>query len=126
MAGFGDTVENNTLDFWLRSVVPTTPTGGTTRKISLHTADPGDTGASEVTGGSYARQNGTFAAASGGSSALSAAVDFTGMPACTVTHFGVWDSAGTPLYIGGGPTTNRTLQAGDTYQLTTSTVFSLD
>ena len=28
--------------------------------ISLHTADPGETGASEVTGGSYARQQAAF------------------------------------------------------------------
>jgi hypothetical protein len=37
--------------------------------ISLHTADPGETGASEVAGGSYARQQAAFDAAIAGANA---------------------------------------------------------
>jgi len=61
--------------------------------ISLHTADPGETGANEVAGGSYARQQVAFGAASGGTLSNSAQVDFAGMPATTVVAWGAWDAA---------------------------------
>ena len=41
-------------------------TAGTTYYLSLHTADPGTTGANEVIGGSYVRQAIIFGVASGG------------------------------------------------------------
>lgn len=74
------------------------------RYISAHTADPGTTGASEVTGGSYARQPTTWATAG----ATSAGTDVGSqvsipIPAKTsVTHWGVWSAvtAGTLLYSG--------------------------
>lgn len=58
---------------------------------SLHTSFPGLTGSSEVTGGApaYARKTVAFAAAAGGSRALSAAVTFD-VPATTVRWFGFW------------------------------------
>lgn len=67
-------------------------------QASLHTAFPGLTGASEVTGGApaYARKAATFAAAAGGSRALSAAVTFD-VPATTVRWFGFWSSG---TYVG--------------------------
>lgn len=125
MAGVSDVLENATLDYWLRSTAMPSFTGGTTRSISLHTADPGESSATaaanEVTGGSYARQDAVFNAASGGASALSADVTFAAMPATTVTHFGIWDKAGTPYYIGGGPlSASKTLGAGDSFVLTAS------
>ena len=53
--------------------------------FSLHTADPGTTGASEVTGGSYARVSAGFPAASAGSSTNAGAT--INVPAgTTVTH----------------------------------------
>ncbi len=60
---------------------------------SLHTAFPGLTGANEVSGGSpaYARVSVSFAAAAGGSRALSAAATFN-VPATTVRWFGFWSS----------------------------------
>lgn len=60
---------------------------------SLHTAYPGTTGASEVTGGSpaYARKAITINAASGGSRLLNAGVTFD-VPACTVKWIGLWSS----------------------------------
>lgn len=65
---------------------------------SLHTAFPGLTGANEVSGGSpaYARKAVSFAAAAGGSRALSAAVTFD-VPATTVRWFGFWSSG---TYVG--------------------------
>ncbi len=89
--------------------------------VSLHTADPGETGASEVTGGAgpYARQTPTFANASGGAKALSAALNFTGMPACTVNYVGIWDaaSAGNFLFAQTVAALAKTVNAGDTFQI---------
>lgn len=110
--------------------------GGTTYSqpaavyCSLHTADPGETGASEATGGSYARQAITFAAASnpGGTKATSADLVFTSMPASTITHVGVWDasSAGNFL-VGGALAASKTLNAGDTFRITSGNLtVSLD
>lgn len=58
---------------------------------SLHTAFPGLTGASEVSGGApaYARKAVAFAAPAGASRALSAAITFD-VPATTVRWFGFW------------------------------------
>jgi hypothetical protein len=69
---------------------------------SLHTATPGKTGASEVAGGTYARQSCQFAApVTAGTELTSNAQNWTGMPSSTVTYFGVWSAlAGT--YWGGG------------------------
>ena len=41
---------------------------GTTYYLSAHSADPGTTGASELSGGGYARQAIVFGSASGGAS----------------------------------------------------------
>ena len=85
--------------------------------VSLHTADPGEAGASEAAGGSYVRQLGSFGAAAAGALDNDAAIDFTLMPACTVTHAGVWDAetAGNFLW-GGALAANKTLNAGDTFR----------
>lgn len=87
--------------------------------VSLHTANPGTTGANEATGGSYARQAGSWGAASGGSISNDTAINFTSMPASTITHVGLWtaSSGGTFLW-GGALTVSRTLSAGATAQFT--------
>ena len=83
--------------------------------VSLHTADPGVTGTSEVTGGSYARQQVAFGAASAGAISNSAIVDFTGMPAATVTYIGIWDAASGGNFLWGGPlASSKTVNSGDT------------
>lgn len=85
--------------------------------ISLHTADPGLTGASEASGGSpaYARQSVTFSAAAGGAldSSNTPVLD---VPAGTYTHFGVWSlaTAGT-FYVGGALSASETFAAQGTY-----------
>lgn len=66
-------------------------------EASLHTADPGSSGASEVSGGGYARQAVTWAAASGGSIATGAPVVFNVPGSTTITHAGLWTSDGTWL-----------------------------
>ena len=63
--------------------------------ISLHTADPGTTGANEVSGNAYARVAATFAAPSGGAVVNTNVVTFPApTPANwgTVTNAGVWDA----------------------------------
>lgn len=62
--------------------------------ISLHSAVPGETGANEVVGGSYARQQVAFGAAGGSPTTLSntGAITFSGMPAGDVVGWGVWDA----------------------------------
>jgi hypothetical protein len=87
--------------------------------VSLHTADPGLTGASEVTGGSYARQlaNASFAAASSGSKSTNAIIDFAGMPAATVSYAGIWDTSSSGNFlVGGSLTSPKTVGAGDTFR----------
>jgi hypothetical protein len=71
---------------------------------SLHTADPGSTGASEVSGGSpaYARKAITWAAASAGSKTLSAAVTFDVPAGTTVTHCGTWSAISAGTFRAGG------------------------
>ncbi len=69
--------------------------------VSLHTADPGTTGASEVTGGSpaYARKALTFTAAATGTAAA-AEVTFD-VPTGTYTHFGTWTALTVGTFRGG-------------------------
>ena len=60
--------------------------------LSLHTANPGDTGASELTGGGYARAALTWGTPTGGEVTASA-VAFS-VPADTViTHIGFWNGS---------------------------------
>ena len=64
--------------------------------ISLHTADPGSTGANEVVGGSYARVQTTWSAAAA-SSKPGTAVTINVPAGVSVAYWGVWStsSAGT-------------------------------
>ncbi len=98
----------------------------TTYYQSLHTADPGTTGASEVTGGSYARQAITFAAASGGSKASNLATSFTGMPAESggTPYLGLWTAATAGTYLWGGATTglSGSIPAGATVDFASGAV----
>lgn len=110
------TGENRCLDFilGLTSTAPTTP-----MKVALVTAAGSDTAAgTEVTGGSYARQTLSVAAAASGATSNSADLVFAGMPAATVVGVEVWDSAGTPVRLWYGPLASpRTVLAGDELQI---------
>lgn len=79
--------------------------------VSLHTATPGTTGASEVTGGSpaYARVAVTWNSPSGGSVTNSNALTINLPASTTATHFGIWSAvtAGT-YYLGGALTSSVT------------------
>lgn len=118
MAGnITDTAELLMLD-WIDGVgTPTRPT--TPLKVALTTSTGSDSAAgTEVTGGSYARQNVTFTTAAAGAASNTALLSFTNMPAVTVTAVEVWDSAGTPVRLWyGALTASKTLNAGDTFQI---------
>lgn len=117
---FSSTVANDLANYLCRGTAPTSLT--TPIKLSLHTGDPGATGANEATGGSYARQNAGYNAASGGACALAATVVFSAMPASTITHVGIWDSSGTPKFLQGATlAASKTLNSGDTLNLTSAT-----
>lgn len=119
------------LNGFLRGVAVTLPTK---IYISLHTADPGDTGANEVTAPawpSYLRRDAAnggaiatgFDAVTGIAKATENALQITfptfdGAAALTVTHYGIWDDtdpdAGDGNLLFYGPlTASRTLNPSD-------------
>jgi hypothetical protein len=112
------TQANKILDYLLRGTEPAALADG--RKLSLHTGAPGADGtANEVVGGTYARQSATFGAAANAAAVLSAAIEFAGMPACTVTHVGVWTDEVTPVFLMSGALgTPKAVPAGETFRLT--------
>jgi len=85
---------------------------------SLHTADPGNTGTSEVVGGSYARQLTSYGAAAAGQIQNDSQEDFTGMPAVTVTHAGIFDAVSAGNFIwGGDQSPDQAVGSGNTFRL---------
>lgn len=116
MAAASNYLENALLNHVLRNTSLTSPT---TVYLALFTSDPTDADSgTEVTGGSYARQAVAFDAPSGGATANTANEDFTGMPAATVTHFGVYDaSTAGNLLIHGAFSASKTTNSGDTLRV---------
>jgi hypothetical protein len=109
-----DTAENRVLD-WLTGNATTAPT--TPLKLALYTAAGTDAAdGTEVTGGSYARQSVTLAAAASGATSNSADITFSTMPSCTVVAWALWDSAGTPVrWWHGSLTASKVVNAGDDF-----------
>lgn len=99
---------------------------GTTYYLGLNTADPGTTGASEVSGGSYARQAITFGTPASGSQASTDSQSFTGMPAESggVPYFSIWTAATAGTYLAGGTTSGLSgaISAGATISFATGAV----
>ena len=86
---------------------------------SLHTADPGGSGASEVAGGSYARVPITWSAASAGSKTLTGAVTLQVPAGTTITHFGLWSASSGGTWRGGEAlNASQAYPTGGTYDLT--------
>lgn len=69
--------------------------------LSLHTDDPGDTGANEVAAGSYERQPITWQPASGGSKTINEAPVFQVPASTTIKFFGLWSAATAGSWRGG-------------------------
>jgi hypothetical protein len=125
MSAASNYLENKVLDHVLTATGYTAPS---TRYLALFNNTSGSAAANleagtlsdEVSGGSYARQEVTFSAASGGASATSATVTF---PAASgnwgsVTHVAVMDAStsGNVLFYG-AVTTPKTIESGDTFQV---------
>jgi hypothetical protein len=91
MPGLTDAGENAVLDEIYNASSGTFPVADPF--VSLHTADPADTGANEVVGGSYIRQQAVFGAAASGTLSNTNNIDFVSMPAVTVVAWGVNDAS---------------------------------
>ena len=92
----------------------------TTAYVSLHTADPGTTGASEVSGGAYARQ-GPIAFTNVGSeptvASNSAILTYPAATAAwgTIGWFGIWTALSGGTFQGSGAlTAAKSINVGDT------------
>ena len=87
--------------------------------VSLHTADPGATGTSEVSGSPYTRELAGWASPSAGSVANSGSIVFDVPAATTITHLGYW-SAGTSgtFYGSRALDTSQTFATAGTYTIT--------
>ena len=85
---------------------------------SLHTADPGTTGTSEVSGGSpaYARKAITWNAAATGNLDNNANPVFD-VPATTVSFVGFWSAATAGTFYGSADVTDEVFAAQGTYTL---------
>ncbi len=118
MSAMSNYLENKVLDYVLRDQADWAPAAV---YLALHTADPAEDGSgAEVSGGSYARQAITFNAAhaTAGTIDNSSVEEFTNMPACTVTHIGIWDaSTSGNLLFYGAVTASKAVGAGDTISL---------
>jgi hypothetical protein len=92
----------------------------TTAFVSLHTADPGDTGANEITGGAYARQGPVTFANAGGNPTVASNSAIVTYPAATaawgtISHFGIWSAATGGTFRGSGAlSTPKPVNNGDT------------
>ena len=88
--------------------------------VSLHTSDPLDTGGSEVSGGSYARQGPTAFANAGNNPTVSSNSAIVTFPVATanwgtISHFSIWDAVTAGNYLGSGAvTTPKAVTSGDT------------
>jgi hypothetical protein len=110
----GSATANSILDALFNQTNWTAPTA---IYLSLHTADPGTTGASESNDGTYARINVTasFSAASSAACTNSAAIEYAALTTGgTFTHYGLWSavSAGT-FYHGGDINPDKAVGAGE-------------
>jgi hypothetical protein len=126
MSAASNYLENKVLDHVLTATAYSQPSG---RHLALFKNTSGNAAANleagtltdEISGGSYARQSVTFAAASNGTSATNATVTFPAASANwgTVTHVAVMDAAtsGNVLFWG-AVTTPKTIESGDTFQVT--------
>lgn len=91
--------------------------------LKLHTGDPGEDGTANAAG-ETTRKVVSFSAASGGSMASSATVEWTNVSTTeTISHWSAWDAstAGNCLWTG-ALSSNASLTAGDTFQITSLTL----
>jgi hypothetical protein len=120
MTHLSDYLEDAILDHITGTAALTSPTAWG----SLHDGHPVETGANELTGGSYARQTIVFGSASGGTAANTAQEewDLTGVTSGTVFFVGLWDAVTASNFLWSIPLggTANTFTGEDTGDLFTS------
>jgi hypothetical protein len=115
--------ENKILDHVTGETAWTMPT---TVYVKLHTGDPGEAATSNAAS-ETTRKAASWAAASSGSIATDATLEWTNVAATeTITHWSLWDAAtsGNALWTG-ALSSSAAVTAGDTFQITSLTL-SLD
>jgi hypothetical protein len=130
MSNASNYLENKVLDHVLRVTSYTQPSGlwlalfnNTSGNAATNLEAGTLTDETSTSGTAYARKAVTFAAASSGTSATSATVTFDAATANwgTITHVAVMDGAtagaGNVLFWG-AVTTSKTIETGDTFQVT--------
>ena len=70
--------------------------------LAFNSADPGTTGANEISGGSYARVPITWGAVALGVALNSAALNVNLPSATTVPYFSIWSAITAGTFMGGG------------------------
>ena len=115
--------ENKILDHVTGEAAWTMPT---TVYVKLHTGDPGEAATSNAAS-ETTRKAASWAAASSGSIATDATLEWTNVAATeTYTHWSLWDAStsGNALWTG-ALSSSAAVTAGDTFQITSLTL-SLD
>jgi hypothetical protein len=95
----------------------------TTAYVKLHTGDPGEDGTSNAAT-ETTRKSVSWSAASGGSMASSATIEWTNVSTTeTYSHWSLWDNltAGNCLWKG-ALSSSASVTAGDTFQITSLTL----
>lgn len=118
MSAMSNYLENAIVNATLRNTSYTSPAAV---YVALFTTDPTDAGSgTEVSGGSYARQEATFGSPSNGASTTSADISFPQATGSwgTVTHFGVYDASSTGnLLYHGALAASKTIETGDIFKI---------
>ena len=100
-------------------------TSPTTVYVGLFTTNPAEDGSgTEVSGGSYARQSGSFTT-SGNTATTSAAIEFPTATASwgTITHVGVYDAASAGnLLAYAALTASKAIASGDVFRIPTGDI----
>lgn len=114
---FSNYLETELLDHVFANNAYTSPT---TVYVSLHTANPDeDASGTEVSGGGYARQAGSFTV-SGNTATTSAAIEYATATAAygTVSHVAIWDAstAGNMLAYA-ALTASKSIDTGDVFRI---------
>ena len=119
---FSNYLETKVLAHTFSNTAYTSPT---TVYVGLFTSDPtdADTG-TEVSGGSYARQAGSFTT-SGNTATTSAAIEFPTATASwgTITHIGIYDASSAGNLLAYAPlTAAKAIASGDVFRIPTGDI----
>lgn len=117
-----DTVRHSLLNLALKA---TAYAGNASVFLSIHTADPGNTGTpGEFTGYTGTRPAITWNNAAAGASTNSAQIDFAGFTSgATITHVGLWTAATAGTFLGGGAlSASKAPVTGDTLRFAAAAI----